>query len=234
MDFLFDNLIAHRGFHNLEKNIPENSIKAFKEAIKNNYIIELDLHRTKDNKLVVFHDYNLKRVCGINKEIESCTYKELSKLYLFNTSSKIPLFSEVLKLVNDQVPLLIELKGKDKYGFLEKLVVKELLNYKGRYAIQSFNPFHILWFKKNRPDIIRGILKMSVRARKETTLLYNLFSSCFFLKPDFYSLDKHLINKKKKNKKVIIWTIRKKKEYDYYKKISDNLICENMYLYKEI
>ena len=96
MDFLFDNLIAHRGFHNLEKNIPENSIKAFKEAIKNNYVIELDIHRTKDNKLVVFHDYNLKRVCGIDKTIESCTYKELSKLYLFNTSSKIPLFSEVL------------------------------------------------------------------------------------------------------------------------------------------
>ena len=76
----FDNLIfAHRGVHN-NIDIPENSIKAFKEALKNNLNIELDIQLTKDNKLVVFHDENLKRMSNVNKTLNELTYFEIKKL----------------------------------------------------------------------------------------------------------------------------------------------------------
>ena len=66
-------LIAHRGIHN-NIDIPENSLLAFKKALENNLSIELDIHITKDLKLVVFHDDNLNRMVGKNIFIENLTY----------------------------------------------------------------------------------------------------------------------------------------------------------------
>ena len=67
--------IAHRGIYN-NLNIPENSMKSFKRAINSNVSIELDIHLTKDNKLVVFHDDNLIRMTGTYKKIRKCIRKE--------------------------------------------------------------------------------------------------------------------------------------------------------------
>lgn len=59
---------AHRGFHG-EEGIPENSMTAFKKAKGLGYGIELDVQLTKDGVMVVHHDYDLKRTCGVNKKI---------------------------------------------------------------------------------------------------------------------------------------------------------------------
>ena len=106
--FLKDKIIAHRGYHDLKEGIPENSILAFKKAIRYKYVIELDVHILKDNTLVVFHDDNLKRVCGVDKNIDECTFDEIKDLKLFNTTCKIPLFKDVLKgtyLLSTKSPL---------------------------------------------------------------------------------------------------------------------------------
>ena len=153
LEFLSRSLIAHRGYHNNKKGIPENSVLAFKKAIDNNYLIELDVRLTKDKKLVVFHDDNLKRVCGVNKKVKDLTYKELLKYNLFDTTLKVPLFSDVIKLVNGRVPILIETKYHNRYGVLEKILINELSNYRGLYAIQSFYPMSLLWLKINTKDI---------------------------------------------------------------------------------
>ena len=68
-------IIAHRGIHN-NKDIPENSIPAFKKALEKNLPIELDVHLTKDNVVVVFHDSIIKRMTGANLDIT-----ELNILY---------------------------------------------------------------------------------------------------------------------------------------------------------
>ena len=68
IDFLFTHYIAHRGLHN--NKLIENTIPAFKEAIKEKYPIELDIHLLKDKEIVVFHDDNLKRLVGIDKIIK--------------------------------------------------------------------------------------------------------------------------------------------------------------------
>ena len=55
---------AHRGLHDSSRLIPENSMPAFREAVKQNLAIELDIHLTRDGKVVVFHDESLKRICN--------------------------------------------------------------------------------------------------------------------------------------------------------------------------
>ena len=131
-------IIAHRGIYN-NINIPENSIPAFKRALKLNYPIELDVNITKDNVLVVFHDNNLLRMTGVNKNINDVTYKEIKELSLLNTKEKIPTLSEVLNLTKGKVMLLIEIKKSNKYKILTNKLINILNNYKCQYIIQSFD-----------------------------------------------------------------------------------------------
>lgn len=236
-DFLTQSLIAHRGYHN-GKDIPENSIKAFQEAIKNNLIIELDIHILKDSNVVVFHDDNIKRMTGIDKDIKDMTYEELKNIKLNNTNENIPLLKDVLTLVNGKVPIIIELKYDVKYGILEKEVIKILKEYDGKYAIKSFNPFSIYYFKKNSPETIRGQL-VSNNINKDISKIkkYVLRKMIFnvLTKPDFISCDiKDLPNKKitklRKNKIILGWTIRNNKDLSKARKYCDNIIFEHIKL----
>ena len=216
--FLTKNLIAHRGIH--EKEIPENTISSFKEAIKKNYIIELDLRLSKDNEIVVFHDENLKRLFNIDKNISDMNYESI-KEYKFKNGDIIPLFKDVLKIVNGKVPMLIEIKPFDKNAFLLDKMIKLLDKYEGKYAIQSFDHKLIKLLKKKYPKVVRGILLNS------TTGLYNKLRS----KPDFLSckltiIENKRIQKYRKNNIVLAWTIRKQDDFDYAKNYTDNYICE--------
>ena len=77
------------------------------------YGIELDVQETADHPLVVFHDADLQRLCQNPRRITQCTYSELQELRLNHTDARIPLFTEVLRIVDGQVPLLIEIKKYD-------------------------------------------------------------------------------------------------------------------------
>lgn len=236
LDFLKQNLIAHRGMHDIKKGVPENSIEAFEKAIKNNYIIELDIHILKDNSIVVFHDDDLNRMTGVQKNLRDVTYTEIKDLKLLNTNSCIPLLTEVLNLINGKVPVIVEFKYDVKCGRLEKKAMEILKNYKGQYAIQSFNVASVLWFKKNYPEVIRGQLASkfskedNVNIIKRIVLQNMLFNR--FTKPDFiaYGID-GLPNKRVEEyrikKTVLGWTIRTKEDFEKAKKYCDNFICEN-------
>jgi glycerophosphoryl diester phosphodiesterase len=234
LEFLSRSLIAHRGYYNNKKGIPENSVLAFKKAIDNNYLIELDVRLTKDQKLVVFHDDNLKRVCGVNKRVKDLTYIELLKYNLFDTTLKVPLFSDVIKLVNGKVPILIETKYHNRYGVLEKILINELSNYKGLYAIQSFYPMSLLWLKRNTKDIPIGLLssnfKNDLNCLKSIigkTLILDLFFKTDFISYDVKGLPNNYLSYKRDKKKIVIWTIKNKKDYDLARQYTGSLICEN-------
>ena len=74
---------------------------AFREAIRANKGIELDVHLTKDKKIAVFHDDSLKRMCKVSGTIEEKTWEELKKLRLLETAEPIPLLEDVLHLVQE-------------------------------------------------------------------------------------------------------------------------------------
>ena len=234
IDFLKQNLIAHRGYHNIEKGIPENSMKAFAEAIKNDYIIELDVHLLKDGEVIVFHDDNLKRMTGINKKIKECTYEEIAEIQLKETDERIPLLKAVLNLVDGKVPIIIELKTDLRCGKLEKEVIKLLEQYNGKYAIKSFNPLSVNYFRKHSPSTIRDQLASDFKndkmfILKKVFLKHMLFN--FISKPDFISYDIRALPNKKiqklREKQLILgWTARSDEEMEKAKKYCDNVIFE--------
>ena len=85
---------AHRGLHTKDRKVPENSLPAFAAARSGGYGIELDVRLSKDEQVVVFHDDDLSRVCGVDKPVGDMTWAELSGLSLFDTAERIPLFTE--------------------------------------------------------------------------------------------------------------------------------------------
>lgn len=222
IQFLKNNLIAHRGIH---YNYRENTLKAFREAMLKKYIIELDVHLTKDNIVVVFHDNNLKRLTGINKNIKDLTYDEIKNII------DVPTLNEVLSLVKGKVPIIIELKFDNKVGKLEKVVSNILDKYDGKFAIQSFNPLSIFWFKLNRNNYIRGYLINSIFP--DNFLVKYIFKSRILniiLTPDYIGVNLSLLTDKKtiklRDKYFIIgYTINNKDEYNKYKEYADNFIC---------
>ncbi len=152
---------AHRGLHD-GRGIPENSKAAFINAHDNSFGVELDVQYTKDRKLVVIHDNNINRVCGLDVNVRDLTYEELLSHPLYGGGEKVPLFSEVLEIM-DGLPIICEIKTVQNKPDEEicREVAQRQSSYKGKMLIESFNPFVVQWFKKNRPDIIRGQLALA-------------------------------------------------------------------------
>ena len=227
--------IAHRGWHN--KYAPENSLEAFKQALEKNLAIEFDLQMTRDKQIVVFHDSNLKRMCGIDKSINSCAYEEIKNLKLKNSQETIPLLSDVLKLVNGKVLLDIEIKNT-KYIFRSVDVISHILNnYQGPYTIKSFNPLISYIYKKKNPNISCGVLVGDLKNSKVPKFFQNTFLNIRYLplyKPDFIAYNVDLINDfiiaklKKNNIPLHLYTIDTLAKLNKAQSISDILIIDNI------
>lgn len=229
---------AHRGLYDNEHGIPENSMAAFRRAVDKGYGIELDVHLTADNQLVVFHDDTLTRMCGMNKKISSFLYSDLMQLRLLGTEEGIPLFKDVLELIDGKVPLIIELKvDGSNQNLLCPLVWQLLSRYKGDYCIESFHPFVLQWFKRHEPQVVRG--QLSCNFFKENPhcdivlfLMSNLMTN-FFTHPDFIAykyldLDNPAViyNRKLFHIMTVVWTIPGKTTYDRFKNKVDAMIFE--------
>ena len=94
-------LLIHRGL--AKKSFTENTISAFRYCFKKQYGIETDIHYTKDNKIVCFHDFSLKGKFKINKLLKNIKYKDSQSKFINNgneyiatLSVKILLFSKSL------------------------------------------------------------------------------------------------------------------------------------------
>ena len=182
--------IAHRGLHSADGSVPENSLPAFRAAVEAGYGVEFDVHLTKDDRLAVFHDDNLLRMCGKDKPLESLRYDELRKLRLGGTEEHIPLLSEVLAVVGGETPIILELKrGHNNRALCER--TREMLQaYRGDVCIESFDPRIVRWWRKNAPDYLRGQLSCTAgkfgasTSKLQAFLLSNLLTN-FLARPNF-------------------------------------------------
>ena len=189
---LGDHHFAHRGLHAIGAGIPENSLRAFRLAANNGYGAELDVHLSRDGRLVVMHDASLKRTTGANAEIPSVTAQVLDQLTLEGTREKIPYLEEVLPLFQGRTPLLIEIKtDNDNYEELTEKVTELLCQYPNLdFMIESFDPRVLRWLKKHRPDIIRGQLACDFSktpgslTKVQQFMMTNLMTN-FLTRPDF-------------------------------------------------
>lgn len=214
--------IAHRGlFNNVD--VPENSLLAFKKAVEGDYGIELDVQMTTDNKLVVFHDVSLKRMTGIDKKLTDCSYDELLSYNLLDTNEKIPLFTDVIKLLKKETPLVIEIKPEGRAIETVKGVVEVMRSYDGLYNIESFNPKVIYYLRKNEPQIIRGQLAFDYFREGDLNIILKFILSFllanFLTRPDYiaydhkssYNLSFRLCSKLFKGE-CVAWTIKSEDE----------------------
>lgn len=182
--------IAHRGLHRKDRSVPENSLAAFRSAVDRGYGVEFDVHLTADGRLVVFHDDELSRMCGVEGRIEDFTLAQLRKLRLAGTQEGIPLLSEVLAVVDGKTPIILELKrGHDNRQLCER-VRELLLCYRGSVCIESFDPFIVGWWRKNAPEVLRGQLSCTAKdfgsstSRLRAFILSRLLTN-FISRPNF-------------------------------------------------
>ena len=229
--FLVNKMIAHRGLH--DKKVPENSLTAFKNAIEKGYCIELDINPIADGTPVVFHDSKMSRMTGKDKYIQNLDREEFDATTLSGSSEKIPTFEEVLSLVDGKVPLLIEIKHQEKVGQLEKSVWELLKNYKGEYAIQSFDPYTLNWFYKNAPKVWRGQLSCYFKGEKMNLIKKMILKHMSLKKvvqPNFVSYNiQDLPNRftKRMDIPLITWVVRNYEDYLKALKHTDNIIFED-------
>ena len=226
---------AHRGLHTEDQKVPENSLAAFEKARKAGYGIELDVQFSKDEKVVVFHDDDLKRVCGIDAPVKSKNWEDLSLLPLYGTNECIPLFSDVLKLVED-TPLIVELKSAGvKNSRLCEETLKILKEQGVNYCIESFDPRIVAWFKKNAPEILRGQLSRQPKnmegISKLTSFLLGILLTNFMARPHFiaYETTKHPLTVKlcRAMKPInVVWTVKPEHDIKKYEKENDTVIFE--------
>lgn len=231
--------IAHRGLFDNESEAPENSIPAFQRAVQQGYGIELDVQLTTDNRLVVFHDETLQRICGFDKKLTECSYDELKHYRLAKSDENIPLFDEVLKVIDGKVPLIVEVKSEGDWKKTTQLMAERMDSYQGCYCMESFHPFAVKWFKDYRPEIIRGQLSTNYfkdqinRKWYEKFLLSNLMLN-FLTKPDFIAYN-HLWKKdfsytlcrKLFKPENVAWTIKNQKELEEAEKTFDVIIFDS-------
>jgi len=145
---IFDRPIAHRGLHDREKGIIENSRSAFEAAIKGGFAIECDLQLTRDGVPVVFHDDDMQRLLGIPGDIREASSDVVLRTPLLGSAAgECPqTFGQLLEQVAGRTLLQVELKhqlrGKTKP--LAAVAVNNVSRYPGPLCFESFDPWLLI------------------------------------------------------------------------------------------
>lgn len=220
---LFLKGVAHRGYHN--EQYTENGFGAFKNAIDNNFAFELDVHLTKDEKLIVSHDASLKRTTGKEGIIEELTLEEIKSSYHLLDGSEVPTLEEVFEFTKESVPIVVELKPYTKtknYKVLAFKVMDALKEIKDKRNIIliSFYPQCLLPFKGS------GFIRCLLVDRKNS---WSFALRHFFEGVDleWQLLKEEKYQKVKQNKLVMCWTIENKEDYNEIKDFADSVTFQH-------
>ncbi|MBQ1821143.1 MAG: glycerophosphodiester phosphodiesterase [Clostridia bacterium] len=154
-------MAAHRGLYEKDQSVPENSLEAFRRAAENGYGVELDVQLSKDGAVVVFHDDTVDRMTENKGRVDSYTLAELQAMPLMGTEHRMPLFTDVMAVLDGVSPTIVELKSTPNFEELCNKTLAILRTLKGPYCVESFDPRIVRWFYKNAPDLVRGQLTES-------------------------------------------------------------------------
>ena len=196
--------IAHRGY--VAKGV-ENSIEALEGAteVGADYV-EFDIILTKDNKFVVMHDYNLKRLAGLNKRVQDMNFNEVVGLTVKqgDFTSKIPSLEEFVNKAKElNMNLVIELKphGAEPSNYID-ILIGEIKRLKlENYKFMSLNSKVMEELETKVPNLETGYV---------IPLQFGNFHHSnidFFVIEDFSYRDRLVEQARKENKQVFVWTI---------------------------
>jgi len=198
--------IGHRG---AGKEIPENTIASFNAALDAGMdAVELDVRRTKDGKLIVFHDEKMKRLTGAGGSIGDYTLAELERMKVLGSDYGIPTLDEVLDAVGDKAKsILIEIKEVGTEKAIVDTVKKHMLA--GKVIIVSFHEEALKAIKEFDKDISTGLIYASYKSP-----IYNnpidaakALGAEYLLPLYRFTHTKNVEDAHKNGLKVIVWTI---------------------------
>jgi glycerophosphoryl diester phosphodiesterase len=230
--------IAHRGLHDASHGVVENSLPAFWAAARAGYPVELDARLLADGEVVVMHDADMGRTTNARGPVAHCVSSELEHASLIGAEgddARVPLLRDVLNLIAGSTPLLIEIKNEGDVGHIEPAVAAALLGYRGAYAVQSFHPGTVRWWREHVPDVVRGLLSGDFRderlddAMRQRLRNLDFVSDC---EPDFIGYDVRLLpfepvaRERAAGRAVIGWTVRSVEEASRALGHCDNFIFE--------
>ena len=210
--------LIHRGIVN--KKYKENLLNSFKQSFKKGFGIETDIHATKDNKFICYHDFTLTRIFKKKQSVKNLNYQKLKEISL-KQNKPIPLLQDLLKISKNKFFLFIEIKPK----FSTKLL-KKLINETSKYSKCVFisfkhqNIFNLLKLNKKTKVGLSFSPPTTVKSIVKKSIIKNI---------DCLILDKSYIKNKKIQKlkiKKYFYTIKNNSEFKKYKK--NNLIFENL------
>ena len=151
-------VIGHRGAMGHET---ENTLASIQKAMDLGVdMIEIDVFKIRSGEIAVFHDERLERISNAGGNIEEYYITELRQVIL-DGNHRIPILQDVLKLVNNQVPLNIELKGAqtaDRVNFIANYYIKQRGWSAENILISSFNWDELREMRKLNPDVAIAVL----------------------------------------------------------------------------
>jgi len=234
--------LAHRALHDVSDGRPENSRAAVKSAIANGFGIEIDVQLAADNVAMVFHDYDLKRLTGLNGLVREVTSTDLAGIALKGGSEGIPTLAAILEIVAGRVPLLVEIKDQDgslgvDVGPLEIAVAQVIDDYQGDLGIMSFNPHAVRAMQALAPDVPRGLTTDPFRrthwsiptARlKELAEIpdYTSVGACFISHKASDLNNARVAELKEEGATILCWTVRSAAEERKARKVAHNVTFE--------
>jgi glycerophosphoryl diester phosphodiesterase len=204
---------AHRGLHGA--GVPENSLAAARGAIARGLGIECDIQRSLDDRPMVFHDWDLKRLLGVEGETGSIIAKELREIRYPGTAQGPVELWELLALIGGRVPLLIEIKSKRGYdvGRTCAVVRAGLEDYAGLHAVMSFDPRVSHWFARHSPDTLRGLV-VTEEGSKGLRGDLRRHAALWHARPDFLAYDirdlpsRFAASQRARGVPLATWTVR--------------------------
>ena len=209
----------HRGL--AKKSFKENTLSAFKYSFKKKYGIETDLQVTKDNQLICFHDFNLRRKFNLNKNVKDINYYSLKKISK-KRKATVPLLKDLLKISKNKYPLLLEIKP-----LLTKISLLNLIKLSKKtkkYGIISFKEKNLINLYKINKKLSLGLLFLSTASFKNIKIK----SKKKYVK--FLVLEKKFLSNKNLHlirKKIYYYTIKNKNLFKKYR-YTKNLIFEKI------
>jgi glycerophosphoryl diester phosphodiesterase len=241
-DWLIARPIAHRGLHNRDTGLVENTLGAARAAINHGFSIECDVQLTADGEVIVFHDDEVNRLTTSQGKVASKNLSEIKALRLRNTDDEIPTLNELLDSIASQVPLICEIKSNYDGNMMVVERCCDILNqYPGPVAIKSFDPEMVSIVRNLAPNRPRGFIGESSYDDPEWDVLgvskKEYFVSLRHLshsEPDFLSwYYKDLaqlgpsLSRWHTGLPLMTWTIRSKAGSAEYLKLADQIVFEN-------
>jgi glycerophosphoryl diester phosphodiesterase len=210
LGWLTERPIAHRGYHDRNRTVWENTLSAFARAADAGFSIECDLQYAADAMPVVFHDDDLKRLCGIEGDVRQRTAGELGLLPVGGTGDRVPTLKQLLHLVRGRVPLVLELKGRqgDDDGFA-MAVVDALEDYEGHVALMSFDHWLLKDLKETGTSRPIGLTAEGARPENFAVHEEAMQLGLDFISYHYGHLPNEFISKQRAlGVPVITWTVR--------------------------